>query len=818
MLLVAALDQIAPGDPEPEIADHPVPGEQTDAEDRPARRGWDRRPGRRHQLVQVALLAVILSFLITTVPGVRAQQGYSWWMDGILQNLAYGTAAALCLVRTPTASPDRTGWRFVALGLLSFGLANVLYVRFARTLDPMAVPTLCHLLWGTAYICISIALVLLVRSRLNRLPLSLWLDGMVVGLGAATMAAVARAPQLVPVLGEVVARTPINLVYLAADLLLLALVVGAISLFRWRPPPSLWWLAGGVLVFGFVDCTDVTQAARGTYQSGGLVDAAWMISVTVIALAPGRQQRQEVARVPATWLPLAAPLVVAAAAISVLVATRYVHITPVASYLAVATLLAALGRLAAAFFDARHVGEQAHLAQTDDLTGLLNRRGFYNQAAAVLSGRGSSDAGEPTFALLLLDLDHFKDVNDSLGHAAGDELLRRVAARLSASLRDEDVLARLGGDEFALLLPRVGAGGAVQAAVALIRALEQSVLLDGLHVQTDASIGIALGPEHGCELGTVLRHADIAMYRAKHAHARYMVYTPDEDRRVTTRAGMELLAELRHAIEHGDLTVHYQPKLSLRSGDIVGVEALVRWQHPERGLLYPDQFLPLARRNALMHAMTELVVERALDDAAVWHARGYRLPVAVNLFPPTLADLDLPARLDRALKCHGLTSSALMVEITEDFMLGNLDRARVVLTGLRRLGISIAIDDFGSGYSSLYYLHELPIDEVKLDRSFTASITEDPRAAAIVRSVIDLSHTLGLTTVAEGVETPGTAAVLTGYGCDIAQGHYFSYPITASELLHLVTQSTHPTDRDSRNCVGGLQLSTRLGTSSRHTD
>jgi EAL domain-containing protein (putative c-di-GMP-specific phosphodiesterase class I) len=337
------------------------------------------------------------------------------------------------------------------------------------------------------------------------------------------------------------------------------------------------------------------------------------------------------------------------------------------------------------------------------------------------------------------------------------------------------------------------------------------VLLDGLHVQTDASIGIALGPEHGRELGTVLRHADIAMYRAKHAHARYMVYTPDEDRRVTTRAGMELLSQLRHAIEHADLTVHYQPKLSLRSGDIVGVEALVRWQHPERGLLYPHQFLPLARHNALMHAMTELVVERALDDAAVWHARGYRLPVAVNLFPPTLADLDLPARLDHALKGHGLTSSALTVEITEDFMLGNLDRARVVLTGLRHRGISIAIDDFGSGYSSLCYLNELPIDEVKLDRSFIASITEDPRAAAIVRSVIDLSHTLGLTTVAEGVETSDIAAVLSGYGCDIAQGHYFSHPVTAPELLNLITQPTHTTDRQLSNCVGGLRLSTRCG-------
>ena len=772
---------------------------------------WDRWPAGRHQIVQVALLAVILSFLVTTVPGVRAYQGDSWWMDGILQNLAYGAAAALCLVRTPTASPDRTGWRFLALGLLSFGLSNVLYVWFARALDPMPVPTLCHLLWGTAYICVFIALVLLVRSRINRVPLSLWLDGVVVGLGAATVAAVVRAPELVPVLGAVSAQTPINLAYLAADLLLLALVVGAMSLFRWRPPPSLWWLAGGLLVFGFVDCVYVTQLARGTYQQGGLVDAAWMIAVTVIALAPGRHQRQEVARVPATWLPLAAPPVVAAAAISVLVAARYVHLTPVANCLAVATLLAALGRLATAFFEARHAGEQEHLAQTDDLTGLLNRRGFYNQAAAILSGRGSSDAAGPTFTLLLLDLDHFKDVNDSLGHAAGDELLRRVAARLSTSLGDEDILARLGGDEFAILLPRVGAGRAVQAAVALIRALEQPVVVDGVHVQTDASIGIALGPEHGSDLGTLLRHADIAMYRAKNAHARHMVYAPDTDRHVTTRAGMELLAQLRHAIEHGDLAVHYQPKLSLRSGEMVGVEALVRWHHPERGLLHPAQFLPLARHNALMHAMTELVVDRALDDAAVWHARGHRLPVAVNLFPPTLADLDLPARLDHALKGHGLTSSALTVEITEDFMLGNLDRARVVLTGLRHRGISIAIDDFGSGYSSLCYLNELPIDEVKLDRSFTASITEDPRAAAIVRSVIDLSHTLGLTTVAEGVEDPGTAALLTGYGCDIAQGHYFSHPITAPELLNLLTQPTHTTDRHLSNCVGGLRLSTRRG-------
>ena len=325
--------------------------------------------------------------------------------------------------------------------------------------------------------------------------------------------------------------------------------------------------------------------------------------------------------------------------------------------------------------------------------------------------------------------------------------------------------------------------------------------LDGLHVQTGASIGIALGPEHGHDLGTLLRHADIAMYRAKYGHAPYSVYTPDADERVTTRYGMELLAQLRDAIAHGDLAVHYQPKLCLATGEIVGVEALVRWHHPERGLLYPDQFLPLVRHNALMRAMTELVVQRALEDAAAWHRYGHRVPVAVNLFPPTLSDLDLPARLNDALGRQGLTPAALVVEITEDFLLGNLDRARVVLDGLHRLGITIAIDDFGCGISSLNHLRHLPIDEVKLDRSFTASITEDPRVAAIVRSVIDLSRTLGLTTVAEGVETSATASMLTRYGCEFAQGHHYSQPLTAPQILDLLAADA--TERREREGAGG---------------
>jgi diguanylate cyclase (GGDEF)-like protein len=641
---------------------------------------------------------------------------------------------------------------------------------------------------------VYLALVLLVRSRIERMPLSVALDGVLVGLGIATVAAALVLPALVVDLGGTVAQTATNLAYPLLDLVLLAMIGGTLPLFRWRPPAALWWLTAGLSVFAIVDSIYLIQAARDSYISGGLLDASWVIAIAMVAAAPGSRSRPGIARVPPIWLTLATPLLAAAAAMIVLGVAGYVAITPVASYLAAATLLAALVRVALAFLEAHRFAEHAQLVCTDDLTSLPNRRGFYDKAARLVPQQDSAGNSFESTALLLLDLDHFKDVNDSLGHVAGDELLRCVAERLVSRLRPDDVLARLGGDEFALLLPGAGLDDALQAAAALITALEQSVKLDGLHVQTGAAIGIALSPEHGRDIGTLLRHADIAMYRAKRTQSRYLVYTPDADGHETTRAGLELLAQLRRAIEQGELAVYYQPKLSLHTGDVVGVEALVRWPHPEWGLLYPDQFLPLARNNALMHDLTELVMHRALCDAAAWRAQGYALPVAVNLFPPSLADADLPGRIHSALVHHDLTPAALAVEITEDFVLGNLERARAVLAGLRDLGVAIAIDDFGSGYSALYYLRELPIDEVKLDRSFIAPITEDPRAAAIVRAVIDLSHTLGLTTVAEGVETPTASDALTAFGCDVAQGNYYSPPLTAPELLRMLARSSSTAD------------------------
>ena len=302
----------------------------------------------------------------------------------------------------------------------------------------------------------------------------------------------------------------------------------------------------------------------------------------------------------------------------------------------------------------------------------------------------------------------------------------------------------------------------------------------------DRDTAPAANPDQSADL--LLKHPDVAKYSAKRSNSGGLhTFTPDmalvdpnefdlptesTEKSSERGAAVRLLGELRHAIDHGDLTVFYQPKFDLRSGDVVGVEALVRWPHPKRGLLDPDHFLPLVRKRGLMRAVTDIVLTQPLDDAAEWQAMGIGVPIAVNVFAPSLGDLDLPTHIASALAVRELSPEDLTIEITEDFLLDNIDRTRTVLERLRQRGIRIAIDDFGSGYSALWYLRELAIDEVKLDRQFIAPILVDARAAAVVRGVVDLAHVLGVTTVAEGVENAETAEKLREFGCEVAQGYF----------------------------------------------
>jgi len=421
----------------------------------------------------------------------------------------------------------------------------------------------------------------------------------------------------------------------------------------------------------------------------------------------------------------------------------------------------------------------AHQATHDALTGLPNR-------SAVLARGEELLTGGARVAVLLMDLDRFKEVNDTLGHSYGDRLLAQVGPRLRPLVREVDMVARLGGDEFAVLMPDVSVTEAQAAARRLHAALGTPFLVDGLALDVDVSIGIAVGGRHeGCaDVGTLVRYADIAMYAAKEQQDGVQVYDPRSDG--NDRSRLVLLSELRRGLAGGQLVVHYQPKVALDTGAVVGVEALVRWQHPLRGLLAPVGFLAAVERTALIEPLTDAVLDGALGQVRAWCAEGLPVPVAVNLSARSLGRADLPARVLDRLRDHGVPASLLRLEITESALLAEPARAREVLSELHAAGIGISIDDFGTGYSSMGHLKHLPVDELKVDRSYVAEMCTSTEDAALVRSVVDLGHELGMTVVAEGVEDAATVRALTDLRCDVAQGFWFGRPAPAADVTALL--------------------------------
>ena len=419
-----------------------------------------------------------------------------------------------------------------------------------------------------------------------------------------------------------------------------------------------------------------------------------------------------------------------------------------------------------------------HQALHDDLTDLPNRALLYDRMEAALTAAERS--GEPT-ALLLVDLDRFKEVNDTLGHDSGDRLLEEVAARLQGVVRRGDTLARLGGDEFAVLLRGLpDRGMAAELAGRLQDAIARPFLLNGVSAVLDASIGIAHCPEHGTDVHTLVQRADVAMYDAKRSRTSIETYSPDRDPYSSER--LQLLGELRAAIGAGELVLHYQPKVDVPTQRVIGVEALVRWQHPVHGLLGPVEFVPLAERTGAIGDLTRWVLDNALAQARAWRDAGLDLTMAVNLAAPNIADATLPDAVARLLEQHGVPGDRLECEISEHTVMADPRRALLILDRLRTLGVRLSLDDFGTGHSSLSYLKRLPLDEVKIDRSFVMGMIEDDNDAAIVRTTIDLARNLGLEVVAEGVESQQILNDLSALSCDVAQGFFLSRPLPAAEL------------------------------------
>ncbi|HET6868696.1 MAG TPA: bifunctional diguanylate cyclase/phosphodiesterase [Solirubrobacteraceae bacterium] len=418
-----------------------------------------------------------------------------------------------------------------------------------------------------------------------------------------------------------------------------------------------------------------------------------------------------------------------------------------------------------------------HLARHDHLTELPNRRWFMEEVGSALE-----DAALQTGGLLLVDLNGFKDVNDTLGHHHGDLVLQELGPRLRAAFRSEDLVARLGGDEFAVFMPGADISAAQAAVQRLQEALHTPVDVDGISIALDASIGLAWYPEHGGDVDTLLQRSDVAMYRAKAAHHALVVYRSEDDDHSPERLGMA--ADLRRAVASDQLVLHYQPQVELGHGQPVAAEGLVRWHHPQRGLLGPLEFIEMAERTGVIKDLTYRVLDLGLRDLRTWTNQGRHLSLSLNVSVRSLLDRRFPEEVQRLLEEHRVDGHALTLELTESSLMVDPELAKRTMRQLAELGVSVAIDDFGTGYSSLAYLTDLPIGELKIDKSFVRAMSSDSRNAIVVRSTIELAHNLGLRTVAEGIEDAFTFERLRALGCELAQGFHMSEPLPAAGLLN----------------------------------
>jgi diguanylate cyclase (GGDEF)-like protein len=667
----------------------------------------------------------------------------------------------------------------LALALAFLATGSVLWTSTIQFWTPVPYPSLTDAFCLTFYPLAYVGLGLLIRAHLPKGTRAAWSDGLIAGLGVTAIGAalvlgpISRASQ-----GNT-ATVLTNIAYPIGDLLLVAMLVGFLAV-RGRRAGSLWWfLAFGLALLAVADSIYVWRVTSGTYVTGTPLDGLWAIAAFGIALGAWHG-RPGPLRTGPPGRPIFVPVFFMATSLTIVAVDGVYNLLPVAIALAITTLVVAVARLTVGYRQLRDLADVRLQARTDELTGLTNRRGFYETLQSALK----STTSEYGLAVLMVDLDRFKEINDCLGHRVGDVVLSELGPRLTRAVSPDIAVARLGGDEFALLVPGVHNIGAAAVAAQVKAAFVPQVTIDGMSLHVEASIGIALGPDHGTDADTLLQHADIAMYEAKRDHLGWAVYSTDRD--FHSRDSLELAGALPGAIAGGQLVLLYQPKVDLASGRVVGVEALARWQHPIRGLLTPDYFIDLAERTGQIGALTDAVLDTAVRQQAVWQQSGLQLSMAVNLSASNLLDQSLSSRLAHLLQTHAVPATTLVLEITEGALMSDPQEAQRLLRRLQLLGCDISIDDYGTGFSSLAYLRNLPVNELKLDGSFLADATTDVRALSIVRSTVDLAHSLGLRMVAEGVETAETLELLTAMGCDEAQGYFISRPVPADEVGAIV--------------------------------
>ena len=738
--------------------------------------------------------------------GAAADRVFNDWFTVALQ----GLAAIVLIGRAVTARRRRAAWALLAAAASIYTAGMAVWAGVYAFQDEPPFPSVSDGLWLSFYPLALVGFGLLARSRVRNRRVGPLLDGALAGLAAATIFAAVILEVVLGTLGGAPLGVLVNLAYPTFDLLLLALVVGYLSLSDWRVTPRWGTLLLGLGVFIAADSVYTYSVAKGDLTLGAFVNVGYSAGLLLIAFSGWLRSDQE-SEPPLRGERLRGILPsmgLAAGAIAVLVITSYVDLNRIAVWLAATTLIVALARTAVAFRENVSLLDAQRQALQDDLTGLANRRMFQRRLTAATEAAGRS--GEKV-AVLLIDLDRFKDVNDSLGHHVGDDLLRTVARRLTGVLRGDETVARLGGDEFSIIVTGTAEIDAATAvATRVLEELERPVMLEGMWLDVGASIGVAVFPEHGEAPSELLRAADIAMYQAKESGGGdHAVFDPDRDH---DAGRLALAGDVRSAIERDEIEVHYQPRFDSATGRLTSLEALVRWRHPTHGLLGPPAFLPSIERSALITPLTEFVLTRALRDASAWLRHTPSLSIAVNLSARLLHSDGLVEMVADALSDADVPAERLELEITETMLMANPDRARELLDQLSELGVRIAVDDFGVGHASLSYLTNLPVSILKIDRSFIGRMGRSDRDRAVVAAIVDLSERLGMVSVAEGIEHQETLVHLTSLGCDEVQGFLMAKPVPAGDVDALLAAG--PWALDTSGCSAtssGGERATRAG-------
>lgn len=689
---------------------------------------------------------------------------------GVLSLASIATATITLMVRTAALRRDRVAWGLVTFGVAAWGASSVAFAAFGRPDTGAAVQPV-DIGFLLFYPAVSLALWLMVSSRVVHFFRASWLDGLIAFTGAAALCLAAAVEWILPT-GGPSAYLEGNAKYPFLDAVLLAQIFGGVALTGGRVGRPWMLLATGIALFAVADTAYVVLLAQDAAHPY-VVSPIWVAGIQVIAAAAVWERSDAVVRVhSSTAATLALPLTFAVAITAFLVAAAFADLPPASAILAGITLLLIIARTGLTFRENLALSETQHLARTDDLTGLANRRHLV--AALERLGRSRGPSG-----LLICDLDGFKFINDTLGHHAGDQILAEVGRRLQL-LEGFQLIARLGGDEFAAIVPTPAGDTSLRtAAHRWQKVFAEPVMIDGIALQVTGSVGGALASD-GMAPGELLRHADVAMYTAKEDERPFEIYRAERDDH--SPAQLRLAGELRSGLRAGQLKIHYQPKVAVATGELCGVEALVRWEHPRHGLIPPEQMLSIAQRAGLMREVTSNVLDQALAQLATWHAAGSRITMAVNLSISDLHDVDLPAEVGQMLRRHGIRGDQLVLEVTEDLVMARPERVADVVSGLRRLGIAIALDDFGAGRSSLAYVRRLQVAELKIDKQFMMRVERDADARAIVRGAVELAHELGLRVVAEGVETPIGLQLLAETDCEEAQGYLISKPVPAEQI------------------------------------